>query len=280
MRVFISWSGELSRQIGEALRNWLPSALQYVKPYFSPADIEKGARWAAEISNELSSSNVCIIILTRDNLNSNWIMFESGAISSTHDKARVCPLIFDLEETDLQGPLSQFQITRFNKEDIRQLFETINAAAGDDRLSAGVLESVFNKWWPDLEREINAIVESHGSKKLRTEVRSDRDLIEEILVLMRNRAQEEIPRQLILAPNIRYGGSIYELFIGTISKIIHDHVLHDTERSEPLSIILRDLLVSLFTKKLPSPLRDAIVEDLDKLVIAVDLKEIEDQRPM
>ena len=41
-KVFISWSGSLSQKLGEALRNWLPSALQFVKPYFSPEDIEKG----------------------------------------------------------------------------------------------------------------------------------------------------------------------------------------------------------------------------------------------
>ncbi len=52
-KVFISWSGDLSRKLGEALRNWLPAALQYVKPYFSPDDIEKGAKWNSEIAKEL-----------------------------------------------------------------------------------------------------------------------------------------------------------------------------------------------------------------------------------
>ena len=109
MRVFISWSGDLSKALAEAIRNWLPSALQYVKPYFSPSDIEKGSKWATEIFKELSASTTCIIVLTRENLASNWVMFEAGAISCTIDRARVCPLIFDLEETDLQGPLAQFQ---------------------------------------------------------------------------------------------------------------------------------------------------------------------------
>ncbi|HNR12540.1 MAG TPA: hypothetical protein PKM59_04405, partial [Thermodesulfobacteriota bacterium] len=54
-KVFISWSGDLSRKLGEALRNWLPATLQYVKPYFSPDDIEKGAKWNSEIAKELET---------------------------------------------------------------------------------------------------------------------------------------------------------------------------------------------------------------------------------
>ena len=62
-KVFISWSGELSRKLGEALRTWLPASLQYVKPYFSPEDIEKGTKWNTEIAKELETSNVGVICL-------------------------------------------------------------------------------------------------------------------------------------------------------------------------------------------------------------------------
>ena len=41
-KVFISWSGDLSKKIAEELRFWLPAVLQFVKPYFTPNDIEKG----------------------------------------------------------------------------------------------------------------------------------------------------------------------------------------------------------------------------------------------
>ncbi|MCK5605193.1 hypothetical protein KAR91_25100 [Candidatus Pacearchaeota archaeon] len=44
-KVFISWSGDLSRKLAQAVYDWLPGALQYVKPYFLPEDIEKGAKW-------------------------------------------------------------------------------------------------------------------------------------------------------------------------------------------------------------------------------------------
>jgi hypothetical protein len=49
MKVFISWSGELGKQIARAITEWLPSALQNVKPWFSD-DIEKGANWQNELS--------------------------------------------------------------------------------------------------------------------------------------------------------------------------------------------------------------------------------------
>jgi hypothetical protein len=157
-----------------------------VKPYFTPDDIDKGAKWASEIYKELSASSVCIIVLTPENLKSSWIMFEAGAISSTLDNARVCPLIFDIEPTDLQGPLAQFQATRFAKADIRKLFNTVNSLAGENKLEDGVAETVFEKWWPDLEGEIRKILEGHlSANKHAQAIRSDRELIEEILLLLR-----------------------------------------------------------------------------------------------
>src|ERR1051326_1201012 len=81
MKVFISWSGPLSQKLAAMLRVWLPSVIQVVKPYYSPDDINKGTRWAAEISKELEESQVGLLCITPDNLYSPWIMFEAGALS-------------------------------------------------------------------------------------------------------------------------------------------------------------------------------------------------------
>ena len=61
MRVFISWSGELSERLAGAIRDWLPTVLTFVKPYFTPADIEKGARWQNEISKALATTSFGIV---------------------------------------------------------------------------------------------------------------------------------------------------------------------------------------------------------------------------
>ncbi len=189
-KVFISWSGDLSKKLGAALRDWLPAALQYVKPYYSPEDIEKGTKWNTEIAKELETSNVGVLCLTRDNTDKPWILFEAGALSKSIDKARVCTLLFDLEPTDVTGPLTSFQATRFIRDDFKRLVVTINASAGDAKLDASVLDSVFDMWWPRLESQIVEIIKTHGKGDKHAR-RSERDILEEVLELTRMSASRQ-----------------------------------------------------------------------------------------
>lgn len=186
-KVFISWSGPLSQKLGEALRSWLPSALQFVKPYFSPEDIEKGTKWSSEISKELETSNIGIICLTRDNTEKPWILFEAGALSKSLERSRVCTLLFDVDPSDVKGPLTSFQGTKFAQEDFKRLFISINSAAGDSRLEPQVLDSVFEMWWPKLEQTVAEILKS-GDKIAKKDRRSERDILEELLELTRMNA--------------------------------------------------------------------------------------------
>jgi TIR domain len=190
-KVFISWSGPLSQRLGEALHKWLPSALQFVKPYFSPEDIEKGTKWGSEISNELESSNIGVICLTQDNTEKPWILFEAGALSKSLDRSLVCTLLFGMENSDVKGPLTSFQSTRFNKEDFKRLFATINSAAGESMLEKTVLDDVFDMWWPKLEAEITSILKS-SDKVEKKERRSERDILEELLELTRMNSSRSV----------------------------------------------------------------------------------------
>lgn len=190
-KVFISWSGPLSQKLGEALRNWLPSALQFVKPYFSPEDIEKGAKWGSEIAKELETANIGVICLTQDNTEKPWILFEAGALSKSLERSRVCTLLFGVDPSEVKGPLTSFQATRFIQEDFKRLFAAINSAAGDSRLEAPVLDNVFEMWWPKLETEINTILTS-SDKVAKKERRSERDILEELLELTRMNSSRSV----------------------------------------------------------------------------------------
>ena len=183
MKVFVSWSGHLSQKIGETIKDWLPAVLQTVKPYFTPSDIEKGSRWSADISKELEQSKIGIFIFTKENLESQWMIFEAGAISKTIDSSKVCPILFGLDNSDFKGPLTQFQTSQFNKTDFKKLIRTINNNLSDAKLEDKVLDDVFEMWWPRLENKITKLLEDN--KVENTSLRNDRELLEEVLALTR-----------------------------------------------------------------------------------------------
>lgn len=189
-KVFISWSGELSNKLAETFRQWLPGVLQFVKPYFTPSDIEKGMRWESDILSELESSDIGIICLTKENLSKQWILFEAGALSKNIEISRVCTILFDVETTDLTGPLTIFQSTRFRKEDFKKLVKTINNAGGEAKLEDTVLEGVYEMWWPKLEGQVNKILQQNQNKE-EGDRRTNRDILEEILELTRLRTRRE-----------------------------------------------------------------------------------------
>jgi TIR domain len=186
MKVFISWSGSRSRKIADVFRRWLPGVLQAVRPYFSPDDVAKGSRWEGEISKELAASRVGLLILTPENMEAPWLVFEAGALAKNLEKSRVCPLLFGVDATDLEGPLVQFQAAKFDRAEIFRLVKMVNVELGDQGLESSVLEQVFNMWWPKLEEEIKGIMREDAAPPEKQ--RSERDMLVEILGLMRRPA--------------------------------------------------------------------------------------------
>jgi hypothetical protein len=188
MKVFISWSGDTSKKVAELLRDWLPTVLQTIKPYFTPSDIEKGTRWSADIAQELDDSAAGIFCVTKENLHSQWLMFEAGAISKKVEQSLVCPILIGLDNSDINGPLTQFQTTLFEKSDFKKLLSALNNANNENKLEIGVLNTVFNKFWPELEENIQAIIQSNTDTDENSDVRTDREVLEEILNLSRSLA--------------------------------------------------------------------------------------------
>lgn len=183
LRVFLSWSMQRSESVAQAFRDWLPSVLQNVRPYYTPDDIGKGSRWASEIRGELESSDFGIIFLTPENLTSPWILFEAGALSEL-EKSKVAPLLLGVEPTDVSGPLAQLQLTKFNKDECFKLIKALNRALESRALEPSVLTNVFDKWWPDLDEKVKLAMQihvpTHGTAK-----RPERELLEEVLERVR-----------------------------------------------------------------------------------------------
>lgn len=229
--VFLSWGGDLSKQIAEELRTWIPSVLQFAKPYFTPNDIEKGSKWSSEITQKLADTHVGIICLTRDNLQRPWILFESGALSKDLEKSKVCSVLFDVDQADLSGPLSTFQTTTFDRTDFKKLLSTINDAGGDQKLNRDTFERVFDMWWPQLENSIRTILEKQGPGAPES-VRSDRELLEEILSLSRVASRRLAPKQSSrpIPPGlVKHLLSITGSLVGEAGNYNDKEILHSTK---------------------------------------------------
>jgi hypothetical protein len=191
MKVFISWSGDESRYVAQSLREWLPQIIQAVKPWMSDEDISKGTRWSSELAEQLKETKFGIFCLTKDNLNTPWILFEAGAVSKSIEGAFVCTYLIGITPTDVSGPLSQFQATIANKEDTRKLVMTINHALKENPLKEAQISKAFEKWWPDIEEKLKSIsakAVSGAAKK----GREDRELLEEILSIVRELSKERV----------------------------------------------------------------------------------------
>jgi hypothetical protein len=159
MKVFISWSGDLSRELAVVLRDWIPSVIQAVEPYVSSEDIDKGTRWSTDISVELEGSSFGIICVTPGNVEAPWINFEAGALSKSFDQSNVTPFLLGVKRSEVKGPLLQFQNTVAKKDDVFKLLKTLNRACGNDALEEDRLSRTFDVWWPQLEDAIARIEE-------------------------------------------------------------------------------------------------------------------------
>lgn len=156
-KVFISWSGELSKQVAALLKKWLPTIIQELDPFFSQKDVSKGGRAMEDIINAMKQSKVAISCLTKGNQEKPWIEYEGGFLDGC--KVPVCGFLINLTDKEVSYPLKQFQLTAFDKEDILDLLKTINKKC-ENTIEASLLEEIFETRWPSFEKEFKSIIEN------------------------------------------------------------------------------------------------------------------------
>ncbi len=210
MSVFISWSGERSQRVAEALRDWLPNVIQKLDVWMSKADIEKGTQWRGEIRSHLDSSSVGIICLTPENLTAPWLLFESGALSKVESESgsesRVLTYLYDIGASDVEEPLAQYQATIANEEDTKELVLTINRNIDEElRSPSDRVEAAFGKFWPDLKDVLDAIPQPRVE---RHQPRSTQEIAEETLNLVRQIARDQGTSPVLGVPGFRRVSSV------------------------------------------------------------------------
>jgi hypothetical protein len=156
MNVFLSWSGETSKAVASALSKWLPYILQPIHPSLS-TEITKGERWGDVLEAELKDAEYGIICLTKYNVSTPWLNFESGVLSRFIDQACLSPFLFNVDPAELTGPLSRFQSTLYRRDEVLRLILSINERLGPASIDDAVVKDAFSVWWEHLEKELNSI---------------------------------------------------------------------------------------------------------------------------
>ncbi|MFZ3174495.1 MAG: hypothetical protein WA146_06320 [Thiobacillus sp.] len=180
MKVFISWSGQRSKAVAELLNDWIKCVLQATRPWISTRDIDRGALWFSEISDQLKDTSVGIVCLTHENKDKPWILFESGALAKGLSYNRVCTFLIDLKPADLEDPLAQFNHTLPARDSMWGLVRTLNGCLASSALDERVLEQVFSTYWQQFENGFKEILKLNPPGE-KAEPRSEKNLLAEIL---------------------------------------------------------------------------------------------------
>lgn len=242
MKVFLSWSGDLSHKIALELREWLPFVIQSVEPYVSSEDIDKGSRWSIDIAKELEDSSFGILCVTPQNIDAPWLNFEAGALSKAFTTSNVSPFLFGLKPSDLkQSPLLQFQSTLYDKKDLFKLVQSINNALGKEKIDDSKLRTTFEVWIEKLNSKLDLLLNAAHNKtvsKIEDKIQNNSsDAVEEILELTREQFKIMRNPEMILPPN----------YLTFILKEINQNNLLDSRIIRDLDFGLKHLKIAIST---------------------------------
>jgi hypothetical protein len=156
MKIFISWSKTYSGEIAKALQTWLEEAFESkITTFISSEGIESGKDWFREISDQLGECELGILVLTPENINSPWIMYEAGALST---KKAIIPVLFERSADRVEGPISKRNHVTYSKKGFKKLLIDMNK-----HINAGVSAKALNAFieteWDYLQKKIDPLVE-------------------------------------------------------------------------------------------------------------------------
>lgn len=150
----MSWSGKKSWHLAHRMAEWMPAIVPNIE-FFLSSEIPAGARWLDHLKEGLSGASMAILCITSENMNSQWLNFEAGAMWNRFDQdIPVCPLLFGVAPEELTGPLNQFQSKSFTERDVKSLAELIAKKSNFTGDRSDRVKINFEITWSRLERDV------------------------------------------------------------------------------------------------------------------------------
>ena len=158
MKLFISQSGESSLKFAQALCDLVSYTTHGIEPWISKDDIKFGETWEDELRDAIDESHCGIICITKENVNAPWILFEAGALShSCKEGGGVIPILIDLEVSDLNAPLRQFQgVAKCDKDSMLEILTQMNTLSPYP-VKPATFADRFHERWPRMEDVIESL---------------------------------------------------------------------------------------------------------------------------
>lgn len=219
VKLFISWSGDKSKEVAELLHRWLRYVIQALEPWVSTEDIETGAVWFTKICEEIKEVCNSIIVVTKENKEKPWIMFEAGALCKGEDANRVNILLVDVEPNEIRQPLASFNMAKANKDGLRKLIHSLYKRLLDEEndkktnMTKEELDHLFDTLYPEFERKFSIITEKYPQDNTEEEPKSEiKQMQEEILLAIRG-----MEKTLLDTKN--------QVALNTASKVVSDIIM-------------------------------------------------------
>ncbi|MDQ0923335.1 putative nucleotide-binding protein [Pseudarthrobacter sp. W1I19] len=161
MKVFISWSGEVSQHAAQALRNWIPQVLQSIEPWLASTDARPGHLVAHEIQQNLQDASAVLLCLTRQNMLSESFRDEYYALQEAGPL--IMPVCIDFSPNELGRSFPSNRAVALDSPGIRSLVTLLNELS-DDPLNQTKLDRLLGIWSPKLEEELATALPSLNFK--------------------------------------------------------------------------------------------------------------------
>ena len=157
MRLFISWSGGRSHRLAIVLKQWLETPFsEHGISVFVSSDIKKGSMWLPAVNAELQRADAGLVCLTAQSLNSDWMLFEAGTLSTAvavrTGEARIFTYLLWVDPAGLPGPLSVYQSTVATTDDTLRLINSLLGYLKLDHMGTVAFAPAWDDLWPRLQR--------------------------------------------------------------------------------------------------------------------------------
>lgn len=156
-KIFISWSGENSRQIAIGIKKILEKkifALTDLECFVSTVDIASGDDWWNKINKELKKCKQGILCVTKENIKAPWIFFEAGAMVARD--VPTIPLLFNCNINMLGGsPINGKQcIDFYDQQQFLKMIDDINRSMKLLPLEKVQLDLIAKEAYEEIKREL------------------------------------------------------------------------------------------------------------------------------